>query len=55
MRTWEEEDVIHCSSAIWMRIGSSFTGAEAGDVGRDEIRRAKGTGEGEVWGPVCPR
>ena len=30
-------------------------GMEAGEVGRDEIRRAKGMVGGEVRIPVCPR
>ena len=38
-----------------MRMGSSLvTEGGAGDAGRDEIRRARGTGEGEGLSPVCP-
>ena len=51
--------MIHWSSATWMQITSSLSMVEgAGEVGREEIRRAKGMGEGEsvVCGtiPVCP-
>ena len=47
-RTWEEEEVIHWPSAIWMRITSSSSMAEgAGEAGCEESQRARGMGEGE--------
>ena len=36
-------------------MGSSLTGAEAGDTGHDEIQRAKGTAGGGVRVLVCPQ
>ena len=55
MRTREAEEVIHCPSATWMQMTSlSVTEEGVGEEGRDEIRRARGMGEGEVWILVCP-
>ena len=58
-KTHKDEKVIHWPLAIWIQIMSSSSMVEgAGEVGREEIQRAKGTGEGElvVCGtvPVCP-
>ena len=51
-RTREDEEVIHCPSAIWMQmtwssIVSLATGVGTGEAGREEIRRARGMAGGE--------
>ena len=55
MRTQEEEEEIHCPSAIWMQMTSSSATEEGeGEVGCEEIQRARGRGAGESTIPVCP-
>ena len=55
MRTREEEEEIHCPSAPWMRMTSSSATEEGvGEMGREEIQRAKGRVVEEGMVPVCP-
>ena len=59
-KTREDKEVIHWPSAIWIWITSLSSMVEGtGEAEHEEIRRAKGTGEGESvvceTVPVCPQ
>ena len=59
-RTHKVEEVSHCPSVIWIWMTLSLATAEGiGEVGHEEIRRAKGMGAGEsvvcCTIPVCPQ